>query len=230
MQKFCLLTALSLTVAFTQMNAQVGIGTVTPVQKLDVNGAIKIGTTTTTSKGSIKYTQQDSSFEAYDNTRWKSMINNFDVVGIDQYGEPPYFSSMIRNEFVNLPDLTYTVKKSGYYLVLLSAYGSGSQERNDIRDFTDNRNDIDGDIRLTQGNITYLKRKFFYGLVDAADPNQDAPMKYHFDDGEKSVIFYFTAGDIIQANVFVQQSVGTNAPEQQNPWDIHAQVKYILLY
>ena len=234
MRKFCLLAALSFAIVLTRADAQVGIGTVTPLQKLDVNGAIKIGTTATTSKGSIKYTQADSSFEVYDNTRWKSMINNFDVVGIGLGGRPQDFSSMTRDAYVNLPDLTYTIKKSGYYLVLLTATGRGYQEKNDLYNPTDNRSDLNGEIRLSRENSPgswYLTKTFFYIVDDAnGDVTQDITFHYHSDDGEKSLIRYFDEGDVIQTYVRVAQDVGNNAPAQQKPWEVSAQVKYILLF
>ena len=47
-----------------------GIGTTTPTQKLEVNGAIKIGTTSTASDGSIRY--NTNQFEGYNGTSWTS--------------------------------------------------------------------------------------------------------------------------------------------------------------
>ena len=47
-----------------------GIGTTTPTQKLEVNGAIKIGTTSTASDGSIRY--NTNKFEGYNGTSWQS--------------------------------------------------------------------------------------------------------------------------------------------------------------
>lgn len=215
-------------------SGNLGVGASTPIQKLEIAGGIKIGTTATNSAGSIRYTQADSSFQAYDNTQWKSMINNFDVVGADNNGFPISFNSMIRSAFVNLPALTYTIKKSGYYLILVSAEGTGSQEKNNINNPNDNRTDFEGQIRLSPGGSpseSYLRKKFFYSHADAnGDGTQDVTLPYHSDDGEKSVIKYFEAGAVIQANAFIQQAVGPTAPAQQNPWYIYAQVKYILLY
>jgi len=212
----------------------VGIGTLmVPAQKLDVSGAIKIGNTTNAVKGTIKYSQSDSSLDVYDNSRWKSMINNYDVVGADNNGAPVFFSSMLRNQFVNLPALTYTVKKTGAYLVILTADGYGIQEKNDIYNLSDNRNDYEGEVRLSRNNSPgswYLYKKFFYTHVDAnGDPTQDITWWYHSDDGEKSSILSFTAGDIIQVNAYIQQVIGASAPAQQQAWGSHVQVKYILL-
>jgi Kelch motif len=49
----------------------IGIGTTTPKQKLDVNGAIKIGTTSTNLPGSIRY--ENGSFEGGTGSSWKSL-------------------------------------------------------------------------------------------------------------------------------------------------------------
>ncbi len=211
----------------------IGIGTSNPTVKLEINGAIKIGETSTSSKGSIKYSLADSSFQAYDNTQWKSMINNFDVLGPYTNGTAPYFQSMVRNGYVNLPALTFTIKKSGNYLVILSTEGSGVQEKNNLYNLSDNRTDFEGEIRVSPNNVPaekYIIKKFFYSHSDNnGDPTQDQTTVYHYDDGDKSFIQYFASGEIIQVYAQIQQSVGANAPPQQNPWYIYAQVKYILL-
>jgi hypothetical protein len=54
-------------IGFTQ---NVGIGTSTPLQKLEVNGAIKISGTTSNEPGSIRY--QNGNFEGGDGSSWKS--------------------------------------------------------------------------------------------------------------------------------------------------------------
>jgi hypothetical protein len=210
----------------------VGIGSVVPTQKLEVGGAVKIGNTATGTGGTIRYQATDTSMEAYTGTGWKSMINDFAIVGQDNNGGPLGFSSMTRNAFVNLPNLTYTIKKSGYYLVLLTASGTGIQEKNDIYNFSDNREDYEGEIRLSMNNSPgawYLRKTFFYTHYDAADATQNTTWAYHSDDGEKSLIQYFDAGTVIQVNAYIQQVIGTNAPAQQLPWSVSAQVKYVLL-
>ena len=53
---------LFITCTATVLKAQtgnIGIGTNTPVEKLEVNGAIKLGNTTTENLGTIRYTDED---------------------------------------------------------------------------------------------------------------------------------------------------------------------------
>lgn len=57
--------------------AQVGIGTTTPQEKLDVSGAVKIGNTTNTNAGAIRWTGTD--FEGYTGTVWKSLTKQDDA-------------------------------------------------------------------------------------------------------------------------------------------------------
>ena len=52
-------------------DGKVGIGTVTPTEKLEVDGGIKVGTTTTSNAGTIRYSGSD--FEGYDGTSWLSL-------------------------------------------------------------------------------------------------------------------------------------------------------------
>lgn len=52
-------------------NGMLGLGTTTPVEKIDIDGAIKIGTTTTNNDGTIRYTGTD--FEGRKNGAWVSL-------------------------------------------------------------------------------------------------------------------------------------------------------------
>jgi len=49
-------------------NGDIGVGIITPVEKLDVNGAVKIGTTTTTNPGTIRF--EGDCFQGYDGSTW----------------------------------------------------------------------------------------------------------------------------------------------------------------
>lgn len=83
----------------------VGVGVPTPLQKLDVDGAIKIGTTATNQAGAIRYNA--GKFEGGDGTNWKSfegtrsgivgtkIYNNTDLInaGYSLFGEMPGVST-----------------------------------------------------------------------------------------------------------------------------------------
>ncbi|MFK5982366.1 MAG: DUF1566 domain-containing protein [Flavobacteriaceae bacterium] len=58
---------------FVICRAQVGIGTTNPQEQLDVNGALKIGTTTSSNPGTIRWTGTD--FEGYNGTLWNSLTS-----------------------------------------------------------------------------------------------------------------------------------------------------------
>ncbi len=62
---------------------QVGIGTTNPQETLDVNGAVKIGTTTNTNAGTIRWTGTD--FEGYDGTNWIPLSNKKAAFQLWQY-------------------------------------------------------------------------------------------------------------------------------------------------
>jgi len=51
----------------------IGIGTNTPSQKLDVNGAIEIGGTTMNTPGAIRWNESKSDFEGYNGHAWVSL-------------------------------------------------------------------------------------------------------------------------------------------------------------
>ena len=65
----------------------IGIGTTTPLQKLDVNGAIKIGTTSTNQTGAIRFNA--GKFEGGDGINWKSFEGTTSgIVGTKIYNNP----------------------------------------------------------------------------------------------------------------------------------------------
>lgn len=54
----------------------VGIGTNSPVEKLEVNGGIKIGTTANTTPGTIRWNSIKNDFEGYNGSVWLSLTGN----------------------------------------------------------------------------------------------------------------------------------------------------------
>ena len=75
---------------FLGIAQNVGVDVATPLQKLDVAGAIKLGSTTTGVAGSMRWT--GSNFEVHDGAQWITFgtgtDNDWAVVGIDMYSEP----------------------------------------------------------------------------------------------------------------------------------------------
>lgn len=55
-------------------SGNIGIGTSSPLEKLDIMGGIRFGNTTLNNPGTIRYTGTD--FEGYIGGQWKSLINN----------------------------------------------------------------------------------------------------------------------------------------------------------
>jgi hypothetical protein len=65
----------------------VGIGTSSPVEKLDVAGGVKIGNTTTTTPGTMRWNEIKKDFEGYNGTAWVSLTG-----GKSQWGSQQSFS------------------------------------------------------------------------------------------------------------------------------------------
>ena len=62
-------------------DGKIGIGTTSPVEKLDVDGAIRIGTTTGSNAGTIRWTGLD--FEGYDGSYWRTLTSGADGHSLD---------------------------------------------------------------------------------------------------------------------------------------------------
>ncbi len=216
----------------------VGIGKTFPLEKLDVNGDLRADTILpvairmTPNAGDGKVLTSDAS----GNATWQEKKINFSVKG--DYtcgtcnGSAPYFSSMVRNAYVELPHLRDTIKKSGSYLVILTATGQGVDEYNALYDATDNRSDYEGYLRVcppgSAGNLALIHKDIFYTKYSNPS-NTTVTFEYHTDDGEKSAIVFLNAGDIIKTFGYVTQFIGPNAPVQVSGWGARAQVKFILL-
>lgn len=93
------------------LHAQVGVGTDTPTQELDVSGKIKISNDgRTPTAGTIRYTTVSDDFEGYDGTEWKSLTEQ------KSSGAPsdpvPYFGRsgpvLVGNELANPGLVTLT--------------------------------------------------------------------------------------------------------------------------
>lgn len=65
-------------------DARLGLGTITPVEKIDIDGAIKIGTTTTSNEGTIRFTGTD--FEGRQGGSWRSLTTHLNTDGLWQAG------------------------------------------------------------------------------------------------------------------------------------------------
>ncbi len=68
-------------VVYVDDTSNVGIGTTSPAEKLEVSGAIKLGNTTNTNAGTIRYTGTTPPyFEGYDGSNWLSLVGDYDWI------------------------------------------------------------------------------------------------------------------------------------------------------
>ncbi len=97
----------------------VGIGTPTPLQKLDVNGAVKIGTTATNQPGTIRY--NGGNFEGGNGSSWKSfealpskaiiLARSIDTAGLRLVG----FNVFKASDVVDVIDVTIPTNLPGQW-------------------------------------------------------------------------------------------------------------------
>jgi len=59
----------------------VGVGVVLPTEALEVNGGVKVGNSTNTNAGTIRWTGSD--FEGYNGTQWVSLVSGEAVAVVD---------------------------------------------------------------------------------------------------------------------------------------------------
>jgi hypothetical protein len=97
-------------------SGNIGIGTSFPVEKLQVNGAVRIGDAVGSNDGTIRYHNGD--FEGYDGTSWESFTTH-------KYQELLSYNRIFteRNMLVYSPD-SVIVNETGYYVLTFNVKGS----------------------------------------------------------------------------------------------------------
>ena len=86
------------------VEGNVGIGTTTPSEKLEVNGGVKIGNTAATNAGTIRWT--GTAFEGYNGTSWVSLGVGSGVIAYSNNGLSG----------------TFSITQSGKYVVIAKAH------------------------------------------------------------------------------------------------------------
>lgn len=144
-----------------------GVDVADPQEKLDINGAIKIGTSTNTNDGTIRYTGTD--FEGRHSGEWKSFTSpSGNAVYVEDFGTSGNYSAG-----ASFHDLTgysdWMDVESGDILKAtfsLSCRLTHGYDQDDL----DFRIYIDGDGGCSDANTEHL----FYG----ADPDADEHIKF----------------------------------------------------
>ncbi|MBA2248977.1 MAG: hypothetical protein H0W12_02155 [Chitinophagaceae bacterium] len=100
----------------------VGVGIAVPIEKLHVNGAIKIGNTAGTSPGTLRFNNASNEFELHDNSQWNSVINREYELTTGS------LSTTTQGTEVDFPATNLTVASAGTYLInyYLDAYNTFS--------------------------------------------------------------------------------------------------------
>lgn len=114
---FLLTTCLLLDAASAQ---NVGIGTNTPSEKLEVNGAIKIGVNSGLSAGTVRWNPATGDFEGYNGSSWLSFTNSRLPWGNYTVSEKSY-SMLLLNKWTTAGGTNYY----GEYLGNSLAYDNG---------------------------------------------------------------------------------------------------------
>jgi hypothetical protein len=178
----------------------IGIGFSYPQQKLDVNGAIKIGTTSSNVAGSIRYTGTD--FEGYTGGAWQSFTTNK-----SQWLQGYNYISNVRNTIV-YPNDSIVVNESGMYLITFNIRGVNGNSYSTLAPDYDNSG-ASGVYLVGYGGIT--------PSVSLFEPYQDITgsgtfFRYVAEQGSASVIYQLTAGNVLKvyANITATGAPATN--------------------
>jgi hypothetical protein len=180
-------------------SGDLGIGTASPVQKLDVNGGIRIGDATNSFTGSIRYHNND--FEGFDGTSWESFTTHRNQTLLSYN-----FISNVRNALVYSND-SLIVNATGYYLITFNVKGTNGNQYSSIDADYDNRGEA-GVYKVGLGAITNPS-SIFEMYID----NSDAGTYYRYlgEQGSVTNFYYLTAGDVLKMYAYVY-AVGSPTP------------------
>lgn len=105
----------------TAISQNVGIGIANPSEKLEVNGAIKIGVNTGTAAGTIRWNPATSDFEGYNGSSWLSLTNSRLPWGNYPVMEKSY-TSLLLNKWTSESGTNYYGEHLGNSLAYSNGY------------------------------------------------------------------------------------------------------------
>lgn len=181
-------------------DGKVGIGTAAPREQLDVKGAIKIGTGTSGSDGTVRFS--DGRFEG-------SVSNTWYALSHDVFTLPPQtsMSSTVRNSDVDFSSTLFTIPDTGWYLIIINA----EAENGNSYQFSSGVYDEGGYIYLRNAADPINGGKYFLHRFAAKTADQNDPsltFRYPPRTVNHSMVRKFDAGTQIVVGAVVQ-SVGT---------------------
>ena len=129
-------------ISYSTCAQNVGVGNISPQEKLEVSGAVRIGNTFSNNPGTIRY-GTDNQFKANENGTWRSVIAS---------GSSYFFGgfvSTVRNAEVLTP-YQITVPDDGQYMIILTSDMENSQN------YSSGPYDVHGYIYLRAGAATLM--------------------------------------------------------------------------
>lgn len=173
MKKILVLIAMYLP-AFIPATAQnVGIGTNSPAEKLEVNGGIKIGASSNTNPGTIRWNAVKNDFEGFNGTAWVSLTG-----GKGRWGNQA--SSITEND-ASQHSLVYSGGNPGDYLGESIAMHNGIAVAGARGDYSSSGNLLySGNAYLyAKSEAGWMHRKTIYNPTPAAGENFGAAIGIH---------------------------------------------------
>jgi hypothetical protein len=118
MKKSILIATISL-LSIGLYSQNVGIGTPSPVEKLEVNGGIRIGYSSNDfNGGTLRFNNNE--IEYNNGFGWRTLVNSFKDSSLSSLTP---FSTTLRNTWIEVPNVSMTVSEQGVYLIVYKVNG-----------------------------------------------------------------------------------------------------------
>ena len=195
----------------------IGIGTPTPVEKLDVNGGIKIGYSSSSfSSGTLRFNNNE--IEYNNGFTWRTLVNSFK----DSLLSPlTPFTTTLRNTWVEVPNVSMTVSEQGVYLVIFKVNGYN----NSVYFPGSGNADLAGSAYFSLNGGSLAQRAFIMP-EDSYSPPSSVRRDFFSNPVEYTTIQNLFPGN--QMKIFVRMDATGSTP---NSWTVNeAQIMLIRLY